>query len=128
VTATANSWVKNVNYAYDYAGAPSGVGTNILQGAADDNTTNLMSNFLYRGFGGLKRADYGNGRRLNLEYGVKRQQLSRLLLNRANDANDKLLDLNYDYSNGGANNGRIQKVADALNRIEPRRRLGGGPR
>lgn len=71
----------------------------------------MVTNFVYRGFGGLKRMDIGNGRRLEMGYSTDRQQLTSLVLKKQ-DGSDVVTSLSYDYENGGDNNGRVQKITD----------------
>lgn len=87
------------------------MGTNISGSDPADNTTNMVTNFVYRGFGGLKRMDIGNGRRLEMGYSTDRQQLTSLVLKKQ-DGSDVVTSLSYDYENGGDNNGRVQKITD----------------
>jgi RHS repeat-associated protein len=111
MTATVNGWVKNVNFGWNYAGASTGVGTNII-GTNPDTTTNVVSGLQYRGFGGLRQESYGNGRKLTVGYDLRRQQMTSLFL-RKNDESDPLINVSYDYSNGGGNNGRLQRLIDS---------------
>ena len=114
VTYTVNSWIKNVNYDYTYAAALKSVGTNIRAGYGSGDTTNVMNGMLYRGFGATKQANYGNGRQLTANYDAKRLQMTYMSVHSASNVNDKIVSLDYNYYNGGANNGRIQKITDYL--------------
>ncbi len=114
VRYTAQAWVRWVNYDYNSAGALKGVGTDLLPDAAYSNTDDVLKNISYRGFGGVKSATYGfNPRKLSVGYDAKRQQMTSLNVRRTND-NDAIIDKSYDYANGGANNGRLQKITNNL--------------
>ncbi len=114
MTYTANTFVKNVNYAYNAVGGLSGIGTNIRSGGAANDTTNVMSGFQYRGFGAVKQVNYGNGKQLKASYDAKRLQMTYLSVHAASNENDKIVSLDYNYYNGGSNNGRVQKITDYL--------------
>jgi RHS repeat-associated protein len=114
MTYTVNSWSKNVNYDYTYAAALKSVGTNIRAGYGSGDNTNVMSGLSYRGFGAVKLANYGNGRQLTANYDAKRLQMTYMSVHSASNVNDKIVSLDYNYYNGGANNGRIQKITDYL--------------
>lgn len=58
------SWTKQVNHAYNYAGGTSSIGTDLVTIIGKDATNNIASSFEYRGFGGVKCVNYGNGQRL----------------------------------------------------------------
>ena len=106
-------WVKWVNYDYNLTGALKGVGTDLLSGAASTNNSNVLTGLSYVGFGGVKNATYGtntNARRLTVGYDMKRQQRSSLKVDLNTDATNIIINKGYDYYNGGSNNGRIQKV------------------
>ncbi len=106
------AWSKSVNYDYNYAGAATKVGTNLVSLSGFDTTNNVVSSLDYRAWGALQKADFANGRRLALGYDQKRGQLASLQL-RKTDNTDVVSNLSYDYYNGGNNNGRLQKITDA---------------
>lgn len=109
MTYTVGSWVKNVNYAYNYAGAVTGIGTNIRSGAASNDTTNVANTFNYRGFGAVRTMTYGNGQVMNAIYNAKRLQMTNQTWQKSGTV---IVNKSYDYNNGGNNNGRIQKITD----------------
>ena len=47
------NWSKTINYAYNYTGALTGVGTN-LTGTDPNTSTNVLNTVSYRAFGGVK--------------------------------------------------------------------------
>jgi YD repeat-containing protein len=114
MTYTVNSWSKNVNYDYTYAAALKSVGTNIRAGYGSGDNTNVMSGLTYRGFGAVKLANYGNGRQMTANYDAKRLQMTYMSVHSASNVNDKIVSLDYNFYNGGANNGRLQKITDYL--------------
>ena len=112
VTYTVNSWQKSVNYGYYYSGALAQVGTDLIGG---DATANVAGGYDYRAFPGMQAVNYGNGRKLALGYNQKRGQLTRLEVKKT-DNSDPLMDLQYDYYEGGGgnggNNGRIRRITN----------------
>ncbi|HKX28403.1 MAG TPA: S8 family serine peptidase [Blastocatellia bacterium] len=115
MTYQVNGWEKNVYYEYSSGGELIKLGSDLTGGAV---TENIAKDFNYRAFQGLKNVTYGNGRRLEVDYHQKRQQLARLRLLKA-DGSDPVLDLSYNYDLGGdrepaGNNGRIREVIDHL--------------
>jgi YD repeat-containing protein len=112
VTYTANSWTRSVNYDYNYAGAPTKIGTNLnpLAGVSD----NVMKNLKYRAFGALKSGDYGNGRRIELGYDPNRLHLTSHKVIKASPY-EAIIDNSYDYYGTMEwSNGRVQKITDNL--------------
>ena len=57
-----------------------------------------------------------NPRLLQLSYDAKRQQMTNLYVRRVSNSgtDNVIVNSTYDYYNGGANNGRIQKITDSL--------------
>ena len=71
--------MKKINYGWNYAGAPTGVGTNLI-GTEADTTSNVIGGLQYAGFGGVKTLNYGaNPRKLSVYYDLKRQQMTGLV-------------------------------------------------
>jgi hypothetical protein len=58
----------------------------------------------------LKSADYGNVQRLELSYHADRLTPTQLKVYKATPTPVTIIDKNYDYYNGGAHNGRLQKL------------------
>jgi RHS repeat-associated protein len=116
ITYTVGAWSKNVNYDYNYAGSLAGVGTNLI-GTNPNDTTNVASGFDYRAFPALQSVNYGNTRKMTLGYNQLRSQMTSLQVKR-NDGTDPIINLGYDYYNGGGgsngNNGRIRHIDDYL--------------
>ncbi len=112
---TVNGLIRQVNYAYNLAGALRSVGTDLITG---DATNNIASGYDYLASAALMSVNYGNGRKLSLGYDLKRSQLNSLQLKRTNDT-DPILSLTYDYYTGGGgsdgNNGRIRHSDDLIN-------------
>ncbi|MGH9841183.1 MAG: RHS repeat-associated core domain-containing protein [Blastocatellia bacterium] len=106
---------KNVNYAYNSVGALSGVGTNLI-GSDPNATANVLNTVAYRGSGALKSLNYGNGRRLQMDYYTNRQQQPfSMKVDRASNPSDKIIDYAYQYYDAnGKNNNRIRKITDNL--------------
>ncbi len=111
LTCTVDTWVRQINYGYTYGLGLASVETDLITG---DSNSNIVNSLAYRGFGGIKQMNYGNGRRLEVGYGLERQQLQSLAVKKQ-DGSDSIIDLSYDYENGGKNNGRIQKIIDNTN-------------
>jgi RHS repeat-associated protein len=88
------------------------VGTNII-GSDPNATANVASGFDYRAFSAIQGVNYGDGRKLQAGYNQRRSQLASLRVKRA-DGTDPIINNEYDYHLGGANNGRIQKITDYL--------------
>jgi RHS repeat-associated protein len=123
MTYNVNGWVRRVNYEYYHTGALSGVGTNIRAGWPETVTNNVTSGMLYRNFGALKQANYGNGQQFWADYSADRLQLKQLVVRDAADPTDafkqalnKSYDYTYDAATGGltANDGRLKRVTDNL--------------
>lgn len=110
VTYSGSSFSRTVYYGYNYTGAPSNVGTNMAPGVPFN--TNVMSGFNYRAFGGLKNANFGNGRRIEMGYSHHRHTMSTMKVYTVSN-NDTIINNGYDYyGSTGTNNGRIQKIND----------------
>jgi hypothetical protein len=112
ITYNANGWTKNVNYAYKNSGALDGIGTNII-GSDPNATTNVANGFDYRAFSAVQSITYGNSRKLTASYNQHRSQMNNLQV-RKTDGTDAIINNDYDYYLGGANNGRVQKITDGL--------------
>src|SRR5262249_34281783 len=105
---------KNVNYAYNIVGAFSGVGTNII-GSDPNATTNVLNTLTFRGSGAIKSLNYGNGRRLQMDYNANRQQPTSMKVDMTSNPNDKIIDYTYEYYDAnGKNNNRIRKITDNI--------------
>lgn len=104
LTYTVETWVRQINYGYTYGLGLAGVGTDLITG---DPNSNVVNSPVYRGFGGIKQMRCGNGRLMEAEFGLERQQAERLVVKRQ-DGSDLIIDLGYDYENGGNNDGRIR--------------------
>jgi len=100
------SWSKNVNYGYNYAGAITGIGTNLI-GTDPNTTTNVTNSTTYRGSGKVKSISYGNGRNLALGYSDQRQFLSSMTVKRT-DGSDPIINQTYTYYP----NGSLQQLTD----------------
>ncbi len=117
VSYTMGGWVRNVNYSYNYAGSLTGTGTDLIGGASSTNSTNVINSLAYRGFGGVKSINFGvNPRLMQISYDARRQQMTNMLIRRTSNtgADNVVVNSDYDYYNGGANNGRIQKITDNI--------------
>jgi RHS repeat-associated protein len=113
VSYTAGAWTKKVNYGWNYAGAVTGAGTDLISGAASSNATNVVDQIAYRSFGAAKSSHYGNGRSLVASYDAARQQITRLKVwTPGRPTEETIVDTQYDYYNGGGDNGRIQRITD----------------
>jgi RHS repeat-associated protein len=110
VTYNVGAWSKSVNYDYNYAGAPSKVGSNLNPSGV--TTENVMKDLSYRAFGALKSANFGNTRRIEAGYSHHRNNLTSLQVKLQNGT-DTIINQGYDYYlSSGTNNGRVQKVTD----------------
>jgi len=115
VIYTAGSWTKRVNYGWNHVGAMTGVGTNLISGASSNNATNVVDQIIYRSFGAVKSALYGNGRSLAVSYDAARQQMTRMKVwTPGRPTEETIVDTQYDYYNGGANNERLQRITDNM--------------
>jgi RHS repeat-associated protein len=116
--AGAQTWTKNVNYAYNSVGMLLSVGTN-LTGSDPNATTNVASNLSYMGFGWTKSLNYGNGRRMTLGYSANRHQLTSVVVDNQNGT-DPIINKGYEYRTWNSelgqwnfdNDGRIKKIID----------------
>ena len=111
ITYTAKTWSKAVNYVYNFTGALASVGTTMTSGT---NTTNVISGLNYRGWGALKLSTLGNTLKEERDYDPTRQQMVGLRVKKQ-DNSATIMNYDYDFANGGNNNGRIQKVTDHVN-------------
>ncbi|MBS1791291.1 MAG: RHS repeat protein [Acidobacteria bacterium] len=103
---------KNINYAYNAVGALGGIGTNLI-GTDANATTNVLNTVTFRASGALKQLNYGNGRRLTMGYDDNRNQPTSMVVDRTNNASDKVVDYAYQYYDAnGKNNNRIRKITD----------------
>ncbi|MBI1763579.1 MAG: VCBS repeat-containing protein [Acidobacteria bacterium] len=105
-----STFTRTVNYAYNYAGALAGIGTDLL-GNDPNNTTNVATAFGYRAWGMPRTVDYGNGTRLTADYNPMRQQLANYQVQQVGSGS-VLLQQYYDYYENGINNGKVRKLAD----------------
>jgi len=113
VAYTATNFSKNINYAYNAAGALSGVGTNLI-GTDPNATSNVVSVTGYLAFGATTSATYGNGRTLSMGYSEQRHQLTSMIVQK-NDGSDRIVDKSYEYYDSNqANTGRLMKQTDHL--------------
>jgi hypothetical protein len=112
ITYNVGGWTKNVNYAYNYAGAPSTVGTDLVSISGLNANNNLLKDMTYRAFGALKGVNYGNGRKLVADYRYDRHNLASLQVKKQ-DNTDTIINQSYDYYlSTGTNNNRVQKITD----------------
>src|SRR5262249_20800566 len=112
ITYTAGAWTRSVNYIYNYAGAPSTVGTDLVSIAGLIADNNVMKDLNYRAFAALKNANYGNGRKIVADYSYNRHNLASLVVKRQ-DNTDTIINQSYDYYlTSGTNNNRVQKITD----------------
>ncbi len=106
---------KTINYAYNSVGALSSVGTDLIAGASDTNSTNVLNTLSFRSSGALSSVHYGNGRRLQMGYNDDRSQPISMKVDRVTNSADKIIDYQYDYYDAqGNNNNRIRKITDNI--------------
>jgi YD repeat-containing protein len=114
VTTVVNSWTREVNYGYTYAGAPSTVGTNLVTISGLTSSNNIAKDLTYRAFGALKQSNFGNGRRMEATYLDTRHFLNTLVVKKQ-DGSDSIVSQTYDYKLGSdAFNGRVRKITDSV--------------
>jgi RHS repeat-associated protein len=106
-----NGWQKEVNYSYNYTGAPTTIGTNLVSIGGLTTSNNILRDLNYRSFGAVKNVNYGNGRRMEATYDSNRMSLYQMVIKSQAGAG-VIVNQTYDYHQGGANNGRIQKITD----------------
>ncbi|MBS1791530.1 MAG: RHS repeat protein [Acidobacteria bacterium] len=103
---------KTINYDYNSVGALSAIGTNMTSGNTANNVLNTVT---FRASGALKQLNYGNGRRLTMGYDDNRNQPTSMVVDRTNNASDKVVDYAYQYYDAnGNNNNRIRQITDNI--------------
>ncbi len=95
----APSFNTNVNYAYKASGALQGIGTNLI-GTDPNANANVVSDLAYTSFGAAKTLNYGNNRKMTMEYDYSLGRLNRQTLARP-DGTNKLVDYLYSYEENG---------------------------
>jgi RHS repeat-associated protein len=109
---------KNINYAYNYAGARTGIGTNLLPATAN-NTTNVAKEMAYRAFGSLRWArlngeasSNNNHYLLSKSFNVRRQLAGLGVY--LGSGSPMVLSQTYNYYTNGLNNGRLHQLTDGV--------------
>jgi len=106
---------KTINFAYNSVGALASVGTDLIAGASDTNSTNVLNTLSFRSSGALSSVNYGNGRRLQMGYNDDRSQPISMKVDRVTNSADKIIDYQYNYYDAqGNNNNRIRKITDNI--------------
>ena len=108
--SVTNQAGSQVNYGYDATGRLTGV-----TGSGQNSAATYLQTALYRAFGAPKEVDYGNGRKLYLDYN-KRLFLTQWNLPSPDGDNTrtKALGYTYDYNRYGENNTGRPDFAQSL--------------